>query len=544
MRVVNIFKNISLKLLKAFLFTLFVFNSYSSLTQSKNQKEYLRLLDSAYNYSTYDYEVANAYLDSISKPIENSLKDNLAKFYMTQGFIFDLSNKPSKQYQSFIQALKYAEIEKNYDLAGEASLELFANLYLIKKDSASFNYLNKANHYFELAKSELGRLDVLQMEAYVKLINKEHKQSNTLLLQHLERCKTVEDTPYYYMFALNMLVVNYLSLEDIDNALKYTKAFHLLKDEKNIEQDNYSFYRSSINIAFADYYYYDNRILDSSLYYLDKIEKTRSVLNHIMVKDYFKLKSKVHQSLNEPNISLVYSDSLSLYDDEMLAQIADVSIQTGNEITQASIDLKEENTKRKTNKILFLVFSGLFLGLLIFYFYNRKRLKAKIKNLKNVLPEITFLRKNQQQLNAKLNSVSNYLEDFKKEVKEISTIKNLPQQKGRIKDLYNNVLIKSSDLYQNGDTHIGIINGLNSKFFAQLKSEYPTLNQAELIVCYYIAMGFKNKEIAHFLNLSPRSVESKRYRITKKMNLVNSGETLTEVVDKVLKNSSAPPLNP
>ncbi len=515
---------------------MFLFGAYTGFVQAQNQN--LRFLDSAYNYSTFDYKAANAYLDSIPKPIEKSLKDNLAKFYMTQGFIYDISNKPSKQYQSFIQALKYAEIEKNYDIAGDASIELFANLYSIKKDSASYSYLDKANYYFELAKNESGLLDVIQMPAYVKLINKEHKESNALLLKHLDKYKAVDDTSYYYLFALNMLIVNYISIGDINNALRYTKEFNLLKDAYDIIEDNYSFYLCSINMAFADYYYYDNEILDSSLHYLNKAEKTRSAMSYIYVKDYYKLRSIVHQSLNEISISHMYLDSLSSFNEEMVEKALDVSIQTGNTIAQTRLDLINTNKKSKTNKILFLVFSGLFSGLLIFYFYNRKRLKAKVDKLKNVLPEVTFLRKNQEQLNAKLNSVSHYLEDFKKEVKEISGIKNVPEQKDRIKDLYNNVLIKSSDLYKNGDTHLGIINGLNSKFFAQLKNSYPTLNQSELIVCYYLAMGFKNKEIAHFLNLSVRGVESKRYRVSKKMNLVNSGETLTQIVDKVLKNSS------
>jgi DNA-binding NarL/FixJ family response regulator len=39
-------------------------------------------------------------------------------------------------------------------------------------------------------------------------------------------------------------------------------------------------------------------------------------------------------------------------------------------------------------------------------------------------------------------------------------------------------------------------------------------------------MGFTNKEIAVFLNATVRSVESRRYRISKKIELVNKNTTL------------------
>ena len=48
---------------------------------------------------------------------------------------------------------------------------------------------------------------------------------------------------------------------------------------------------------------------------------------------------------------------------------------------------------------------------------------------------------------------------------------------------------------------------------------YPKLSISEQKHCAYVAVNLKSKEVATILNLSPRSVETTRYRIKKKLNL-------------------------
>ena len=54
-------------------------------------------------------------------------------------------------------------------------------------------------------------------------------------------------------------------------------------------------------------------------------------------------------------------------------------------------------------------------------------------------------------------------------------------------------------------------------FFENLEETYPGLNNLDKTICYYIHIDFMNKEIADFLNTSVRSIEGRRYRITKKI---------------------------
>src|SRR5690606_15759617 len=56
-------------------------------------------------------------------------------------------------------------------------------------------------------------------------------------------------------------------------------------------------------------------------------------------------------------------------------------------------------------------------------------------------------------------------------------------------------------------------------FFDKLKSKHPGLTANDLRLCAYLRLNFTSKEIAPLLNISVKSVEIKRYRLRKKMEL-------------------------
>jgi FixJ family two-component response regulator len=69
-----------------------------------------------------------------------------------------------------------------------------------------------------------------------------------------------------------------------------------------------------------------------------------------------------------------------------------------------------------------------------------------------------------------------------------------------------------------------------------MKLRHPQLNDSEVITAYYLFMGFKNKEIAVFLNISVRAMESRRYRISKKINLGTKQTTLVDYLKSTFKD--------
>jgi DNA-binding CsgD family transcriptional regulator len=53
----------------------------------------------------------------------------------------------------------------------------------------------------------------------------------------------------------------------------------------------------------------------------------------------------------------------------------------------------------------------------------------------------------------------------------------------------------------------------------KVKEKHPKLTPNDLRLCAYLRLNLSSKEIAPLLNISPRSVEVKRYRLRKKMDL-------------------------
>jgi len=72
-------------------------------------------------------------------------------------------------------------------------------------------------------------------------------------------------------------------------------------------------------------------------------------------------------------------------------------------------------------------------------------------------------------------------------------------------------------------------NNADKKFLKKIKNKHPELTPNDLRLCAYLRLNLASKEIAPLLNISPRSVEVKRYRLRKKMDLPHD-ENLTNYI--------------
>ena len=59
----------------------------------------------------------------------------------------------------------------------------------------------------------------------------------------------------------------------------------------------------------------------------------------------------------------------------------------------------------------------------------------------------------------------------------------------------------------------------DKEFLKKIKAAHPSLTPSDLRLCAYLRLNLSSKEIAPLLNISVRSVEIKRYRLRKKMDL-------------------------
>ena len=74
-------------------------------------------------------------------------------------------------------------------------------------------------------------------------------------------------------------------------------------------------------------------------------------------------------------------------------------------------------------------------------------------------------------------------------------------------------------------------NNADKKFLRKIKTKHPGLTPNDLRLCAYLRLNLSSKEIAPLLNISPRSVEVKRYRLRKKMQLDHDINLTNYIID-------------
>ena len=72
-------------------------------------------------------------------------------------------------------------------------------------------------------------------------------------------------------------------------------------------------------------------------------------------------------------------------------------------------------------------------------------------------------------------------------------------------------------------------NNADKDFLKKIKAKHPSLTSNDLKLCAYLRLNLSSKEIAPLFNISVKSVEVKRYRLRKKMNLEHD-DSLTNYI--------------
>ncbi|MGB1308460.1 MAG: helix-turn-helix transcriptional regulator, partial [Oceanihabitans sp.] len=487
---------------------------------------------SAITYIDSNPKKALLFLDLIPVPVAANVKGRVAEYYKTKGLVNDRLNQEAQKFQNFLLALKYAKIEKNYDIAGMASLELFYNSFILnKEDKTAYRYLEEAKKYYNLSKNEYGLAEVLQMPAYVELFKKNYNKSNQLILQNLNTFKEIEEDQYYYMYALFMLASNNVNMYQLDQAHKYLQLLEDLKGNKTISKSLHASHIVTLYNSFAKKHL-ENELQDSTVFYLEKAKSMRSSMNSTDVKNYFTLKSNYYQSISNFNKQKIYLDSLQWLHQEKLKKATNATLEINKELQLTEKQLELETKKRNRNRTYLIVLLSAFFALVVFVILRYKLIKQKFNKFIKREKELSFLQTNHEKLKAKVKGLEDYIADVKKEIKTISATNDIKEQKTKIVALYKNIHHHSTTLLNKSDLHLELISELNVDFFNQINSKHTQLNDSEIIICYYIFTGFKNKQIAVFLNSTERAVESKRYRISKKLGLQEKGITLLDYLNQ------------
>ena len=182
--------------------------------------------------------------------------------------------------------------------------------------------------------------------------------------------------------------------------------------------------------------------------------------------------------------------------------------------------------------IYFLVI--ILLSLFINNFYTRYYERKQIKYVEETKKELALkeLSNTKALVEAKNDKLSQRIESKNREL-AISTMSMIKKNTllGAIKDQLIKVteISELQNVVKNIDQNINnqddwnffeeAFNNADQDFLKKIKDLHPKLTPNDLRLCAYLRLNLSSKEIASLLNISSKSVEIKRYRLRKRMNL-------------------------
>lgn len=155
---------------------------------------------------------------------------------------------------------------------------------------------------------------------------------------------------------------------------------------------------------------------------------------------------------------------------------------------------------------------------------QKEKNKQEITELRNEQLEQDIIRKSEELANSTMQLIkkNELLQKLKYESQEIENQSKTGSLGHIIKLIDNN--ISSGHDWQVFEQNF---NRVHEEFFKKLLERYPNLSPGDLRLSAYLRMNLSSKEIAQLLNITYRSVELKRYRLRKKLNL-ETDENLVE----------------
>jgi tetratricopeptide (TPR) repeat protein len=320
----------------------------------------------------------------------------------------------------------------------------------------------------------------------------------------------------YKIAGLKVQIGNlYQDMEDFPKAEKaynegYNLAvkFNLRPEAMDAAKSLYQHHKNQNKFADALYYLEINKSLQDSLF----SERSAEMIHDFEVKYETEKKEKQNQLLSKENeiqkrtqrfylftiITLVFL-STSLFWAFSLKKKAllqsRILHEKESEVKQLKIDAAEKRSQH--------------LQELLFAEEEIRKLQAKTLEQKNhELTTSAMLIANKNDTLVKLKKLAEKLKDSivgkgKNELREM--IREIDRQ---------------SDMDDQWDQFKLHFEAIHKSFFNKLKESCPNITRHDMQHCAYIKLNISTKEIARLMNISPESVNTHRYRLRKKFNLI------------------------
>ncbi|MCQ9635666.1 hypothetical protein MP478_00975 [Chryseobacterium sp. WG14] len=370
------------------------------------------------------------------------------------------------QYEQSLSYLFAIEDEEINDLVLKSTFynELgrnYSHLGLYKQSNA---YFDKAIKYANQVNVKKKR-DVLLYFAYAwKLGSFEELQINDSVQSMQKKCLSLSPEPLLFI----TIADRYLKNKKLDSAEYYVKKASLLINK-------YPIFQKSIMLQFFGKLYSEKKDYKKSLdFYLQSLSISEKMDRKKDMRDTYKLIYKTYYALGDNRKKEIYLEKYLNINDELV------------NLEKKAVNIPLEKVIHEKQKIEEGKKNGLYGGIGGFLFF---------------VTLIVFFKKIYREQNISLLAVPQNIENLQR----------------------NNVGISLSELKamaMNNDSLFMVrFEEFHPTFCHNLRSELPQLTAKDLKFCALIKLNFSNKEIAQYDHLSIRTVESKKYRLRKKLDL-------------------------
>ena len=511
---------------------------------------------------------------------ENSWESYDSNYLIGQSLFFNELYKESIEY--FLKALNiYESLSDNERL----NLKNSNPAWILNSIGAvyfQYNNLEKAKTYyleaiesFELSK-EIDILEkslgLIRVEANLALISiklENYGEAFKFYNGILERIKTNQISDAYLIYYYNQFMtlnfqinnnkeaLNYLKLINQTFELESKKISNLKSSELNIfyiiSIIDYSKYLisqnkfnealiellkikklskpfldqfASINILISECYLATNKTSEAKLV-LKENSKLSNLASDIKIKNLEGI-SNVYSQENDLKNLLSIKDSIIFNKNLLENSEGDIkNIQTLLDLDDKKRELISNEKRLNSTVFYFTITLSLLIIILIIFRINFKLQSERSKRFKLEKSQIeNELSLKQRELFSKSNFILQRNDYLKSILEEVNNNTNSQKAVDRIKKQVSGI-INSESLYQEFDKKFVEV---FPEFYKKLNANY-SLSKTDFRLIAYIKMNKSNNEIARISGISIRTIQSQRYRLSKKLKLEKNQDLNSFIFD-------------
>jgi len=406
------------------------------------------------------------------------------------------------------------------------------NLSLIKRDQGDLKSSEELlDQLFERVNSNvISRTDVLQVYiSYMELFLV--SGNDELFVNYYNKIKTAhqknsslddilfKESQVAYAQA-NLVYANFLqSKSRLEESLEYlflAKELFVSIPQRII----------NVNIKISNTYYLMG--MNSKAKEFIQLNLSDEIITQSQKLDNFKLLEKIYSDEGSTYNLLSVKDSIIFYNEDPLLKLEENEFNTLENLILVSEKQNDLRLSRvRTNRIILvsILSSSILLLILLSFKFNNDLQKEKNRRLNLEKDKINEeLKLKRRELFSKVNFISqrnDYLNNIRDQLNgDLNNFQNLKNIKREIKNIAT-----SEKAYEEFDK---MFSQVYPKFYKRL-NKVAKLSQTDLRLASYIKMNHTNNEISRISGISMRSVESQRYRLSKKLNL-DKGQDLNNYI--------------